>query len=421
MINYQGILSVVVGVGWLFMAGCETAEEPVVSGVVQPVPARGVMLGIDVLASNGYDLLRGKRVGLITNHTSVNGRGVKTRVVLQRAREVNLVALYAPEHGIEGKVGAGKKISGSRDAVTGLRVHSLYGATRKPTPGMLAGIDVLVFDLQDIGCRSYTYISTMAVAMEACGENRKEFVVLDRPNPLGGNRVEGPGLERKWTSFVGQVPVPYVHGMTAGELAMMIHGERWMKSRPKIGMVKMRGWSRGMVWRDTRLRWVATSPNIPKSDSPAYYVATGILGGLSGLDIGIGTSGPFEYAGSKGVDGGDLARAMRARGFRGVGFAPYRNAAKPDFTGVKITIDPKTRDNLVALDIALLVEIYRQTGGSIMRRAPASKMNLFHKVYGSEGLARDLRRGVDPGVIAKRWEAGNATFRRKRSSYLQYR
>lgn len=139
------------------------------------------------------------------------------------------------------------------------------------------------------------------------------------------------------------------------------------------------------------------------------------------MDIGIGTSGPFEYAGSKGVDGGDLARAMRARGFRGVGFAPYRNAAKPDFTGVKITIDPKTRDNLVALDIALLVEIYRQTGGSIMRRAPASKMNLFHKVYGSEGLARDLRRGVDPGVIAKRWEAGNATFRRKRSSYLQYR
>ena len=175
------------------------------------------MLGVDVLASRGFDLLRGKRVGLITNHTSLTGRGEQTRRALQRALGGSLTALYAPEHGIDGSIKAGVHVSTRRDSVTGLTVYSLYGPTRKPTPAMLASIDVLVFDLQDIGCRSYTYISTMIVSMEAAAENGKLFVVLDRPNPMGGWRVEGPPLEPQWKSFVGQVPVPYVHGMTAGE------------------------------------------------------------------------------------------------------------------------------------------------------------------------------------------------------------
>ena len=260
------------------------------------------MLGIDVLRANGYRGLIGKRVGLITNQTSRDGRGTKTRQVLHRARQVNLVALYVPEHGLEGTEPAGKKIKSRRDPLTGLTAHSLYGATRKPTSSMLRGVDILVFDLQDIGCRSYTYISTMALAMEAAAENGKEFMVLDRPNPLGGIRVEGPPLENRWKSFVGQIPTPYVHGMTAGELAGMINGKRWIRSRPNMIIVKMRNWNRARTWGDTGLRWFPTSPNIPKGTSPLYYVATGILGGLSGLDIGIGTSRAFEFAAAKGVD-----------------------------------------------------------------------------------------------------------------------
>jgi uncharacterized protein YbbC (DUF1343 family) len=181
--------------------------------VVIAADARGaVELGIDVLESNGYSLLKNKRVGLITNQTGVDSRGVRTRVLLRK--NCNLVALYTPEHGLDGREKAGRYIRSRRDPVTGLTAYSLYGPTRKPTPVMLRGIDTLVFDLQDIGCRSYTYVSTMAKGMEATAENHIEFVVLDRPNPLGGLRVEGPLVDPQWISFVGQIPVPYVHGMT---------------------------------------------------------------------------------------------------------------------------------------------------------------------------------------------------------------
>ncbi|MDB6120210.1 MAG: hypothetical protein JWO08_3991, partial [Verrucomicrobiaceae bacterium] len=230
------------------------------------------MLGIDVLASRNFDLLRGKRVGLITNHTAYTGRGEMTRVVMKRALGANLTTLYGPEHGIFGTETAGKKVRDQRDPVTGLPVYSLHGDYRKPQPWMLKNIDVLVFDVQDIGCRSYTYISTMAVSMEAAAEAGKEFVVLDRPNPLGGQRVEGPPLESQWKSFVSQIPVPYVHGMTTGELALMIAAKGWIKRVPRVNVAKMQGWNRNMIWQDTGLRWHATSPNIPHAMSPAYYV-----------------------------------------------------------------------------------------------------------------------------------------------------
>src|SRR5438093_2814273 len=201
-----------------------------------------VELGIDVLESNGYALLKNKRVGLITNQTGMDSRGIRTRVLLRK--NCNLVALYTPEHGLDGTEKAGRYIRSRRDPVTGLTAHSLYGPTRKPTPAMLRGIDTLVFDLQDIGCRSYTYISTMTKCMEAAAENHIEFVVLDRPNPLGGLRVEGPTVERPWISFVSQFPIPYVHGMTVGELAQMINAKGWIGGRCSLTVVPMRGWSR---------------------------------------------------------------------------------------------------------------------------------------------------------------------------------
>lgn len=396
----------------LFLASC-AAPPPQVSPATQGGP---FMLGEDVLARNGYDLLRGRRVGLITNQTSVNGSGTPTRVAMLRAG-VKLTALYAPEHGIDGTVLAGKHFSTMRDRVTGLTVYSLYGDTRKPTPQMLAPIDVMVFDLQDIGSRSYTYISTMVVAMEACGENHKDFVVLDRPNPLGGIRVEGPPVSPQWKSFVSQINVAYVHGMTTGELALMTCGQHWIKATPRVNVVKMQGWTRGMVWQNTGLRWYRTSPNIPYATSPMYYVATGIFGGASGLDIGIGSDNPFGYAGGNGVNPQAFAQRCRSWGFPGVSFSPY---TRGNDSGVKLSIDPRTPANITALDVYLLAEINRMKGGAPINRMRGDGISLFNKVYGSDSLRRDLMRGRSPQSIAASWRGFEQSFKSKRQAYLLY-
>lgn len=383
----------------------------------QPQPGGGpFMLGVDFLASRTFDLLRGKRVGLITNQTSMTGRGERTRTLLQRALGSGLVALYAPEHGIDGTIGAGKHVATRRDSVTGLTVYSLYGPTRKPTPQMLAPIDVLVFDLQDIGCRSYTYISTMVVSMDAAAECGKEFVVLDRPNPLGGLRMEGPPLEAQWKSFVGQIPVPYVHGMTAGELAMMTAGERWISHVPRVTVAKMQGWNRSMIWQDTGLPWYRTSPNIPYATSPAYYVATGILGGGASLDIGIPGPNPFGAAAATGVNPSAMLAYCQRLNTPGVTFSPYQNGG---FGGVRLNINPRGTADLTALDVFMLAELNRLSGGKVLNIS-GDKLNLFNKVYGSESLYRDLKRGVPPLNIVATWQRYNDSFRSRRQRYLLY-
>lgn len=374
-------------------------------------------LGVDVLAANNYDILRGKRVGLITNHTSYTSSGEMTRVAFRRALGGGLTTLFAPEHGIFGNEVAVKNIADRRDPVTGLKVYSLHGAYRKPQPWMMKDIDVLVFDVQDIGCRSYTYISTMAVSMEAAAESGKEFVVLDRPNPLGGIRVEGPPLSSAWKSFVGQVPVPYVHGLTVGELAMMIGGQRWISRVPKVIVVKMQGWNRQMVWQDTGLRWYPTSPNIPYATSPAYYVATGILGSAASADVGIPGSNPFGYAGAAGAN----AQAMYAYCSRlnapGVTFSPY---TKGSFGGVKLNINPRAPADLTALDLLMLAELNRLSGGKVLGKMKGDQLNLFHKVCGSNSVYTQLRRGVPAVNIVASWQSSNAAFRSSRQRYLMY-
>lgn len=400
--------------GAAFLTGCQLAPtRPIMPGA----PGGPFMLGIDVLASRNFDLLRGKRVGLITNHTSVTGRGEFTRVAMQRALGPMLKALYAPEHGIDGSVGAGIHVSTRRDSVTGLTVYSLYGPTRKPTPQMLAPIDVLVFDLQDIGCRSYTYISTMAVAMEAAADNGKGFVVLDRPNPMGGSRIEGPPLESRWKSFVGQIPVPYVHGMTAGELALMTASSGWISSVPQLNVAKMQGWSRSMTWQDTGLRWYRTSPNIPHATSPLYYVASGILGGAALVDIGIGTENPFGYAGALGVDPQAMSQACHSFGMSGVSFTPY---SKRGFGGVRLSIHPRAQADLTALDVMMLDSLNRLSNGRVLGKMSGDNLNLFHKVYGSESLYSNLRRGVPASRIVAGWSDFTNSFRRSRQRHLLY-
>jgi uncharacterized protein YbbC (DUF1343 family) len=369
-------------------------------------------LGIDVLRERDFDVLKGKRVGLVTNQTGIDRNGTPTRVILKKALNSNLVALFSPEHGIDGTVPAGQYVASRKDKVTGLTVHSLYGPTRKPTSAMLKGIDVLVYDMQDIGVRSYTYISTMAKCMEAAGEAGIEFVVLDRPNPIGGLRVEGPGIESQWMSFVGIFPVPYVHGMTAGELAQMANARGWTGSHCKLTVIPMRGWSRGMTWEDTGLSWRQTSPNIPKSTSPLYYLATGIVGSLHGVEIGTGGSSPFEFLRGPGLDGSALASKLKATGYPGVGFTPYGN-------GVRLSINPKANANLTQLAVHLLVEANRAASPSLFARYRDAD-SIFWKVYGSTNIRSQCSNGTSAEKIAAGWGGGVASFRSARQGYLLY-
>ena len=377
------------------------------------LPAHAVELGIDVLQKNNFDLLRGKRVGLVTNQTGVNSAGEKTRLILKK--HVNLVALYTPEHGLDGTEKAGVEIRSRKDTLTGLTAYSLYGDTRKPTPQMLAGIDVLVFDMQDIGCRSYTYISTMGKCLQACAEQGKEFVILDRPNPLGGNRVEGMGIEPKWISFVGQFPIPYVHGMTMGELALMANAKGWMGPKSNLQVVKMRGWTRQMTWPMTGLRWVPTSPNIPLAMSPNYYVITGVVGGLAGgLDLGLFSPRAFQILGASWIKP-QLTSYLRAK-CSGIGVDPISTPSGP---GVVFHANPDGGGDLCAAALYTLAECNRLSHGLIFTKANAGMMNLFYKVYGSDSIRRDLATKKPEQIVAS-WQPFLSRFRAERQPYLLY-
>lgn len=374
-----------------------------------------VRLGVDVLADHGFELLKGKRVGLITNQTGVNGDGVRTRVVLKK--KVNLVALFTPEHGLDGTEPAGKYVATRKDPVTGLMAHSLYGPTRKPTPGMLKGIDVLVFDMQDIGCRSYTYISTMIKCMEAAGQLGIDFVVLDRPNPLGGLRVEGPPIEDRWLSFIGIVPVPYVHGMTAGEIARMANGSGWINPRCNLQVVRMQGWNRGMDWADTNLTWVKPSPNIPRYDSPYYYVVTGLIGELAGLDVGCGTPAAFEIIAAKWLEPAKFTAKLDSLDLPGVRFEPWSNGT---FHGSRLKIERHTPTDLCELAVHLIEHVNRPASPSLFDRSKGEKLDLFFKSYGSTSIRSAIESGASTPKIVKGWRGSLSHFRQARTPFLLY-
>ena len=331
---------------------------------------------------------------------------------------MNLAALFTPEHGLDGTELAGRYVATRKDPATGLTAFSLYGVSRKPSSEMLRGLDALVFDLQDVGCRSYTYLSTMARCMEAAGENNLEFIVLDRPNPLGGERVEGPGIETQWISFVGQFPVPYVHGLTAGELAKMINANHWMAAQCKLTVVPMHGWRRDMTWADTGLRWIKSSPNIPRGDSPLYYVATGIVGNLSGLDLGIGTPVPFERVAAPYLRADAFAGSLRSADFGGVSFAPYVGAG---VSGATLHIDPHAPANLTGLGIYIMAALERLGGGArLFARARSDPDQLLYKIYGSRSIESQIEGGVAPERIVASWAPGVERFKRERAPYLLY-
>ena len=388
-----------------------------------------VKLGSEVLAQQKFKALAGKRVGLITNPSGINSQLESTIDVLRAAPGVQLVALFGPEHGVYGDAWAGDKVASTTDPRTGLPVHSLYGKTRKPTPEMLKGLDALVYDLQDTGCRSYTFISTMGVAMEACAENGVEFIVLDRPDPLGGERIEGTLIEdEKLRSFVSQWDVPYVYGLTCGELARMINGEGWIKKTSKLTVIPLKDWKRSMVWSDTGLPWVPTSPHVPHGDSPLFYVATGILGEIGGVNTGVGYTLPFQCVAAPDVDKHKLAAALNAYKLPGVQFVPvsykpyYFTFSNQPIAGVQIYFTDPRHAPLTAINFYAMEALKKVAGRDLFDEAVKAnkKFDMFDKVNGTTATRLALQAGKSAAEIVASWRAAEEKFRVQRRKYLLY-
>ena len=287
-----------------------------------------VLTGIEVLERGGFEPLKGKRVGLVTNPSGVDRNLRSTIDILFEAPEVQLVALYGPEHGVRGDAYAGDHVQSSLDSRTGLPVYSLYGSTREPSPEMLKGIDVMVYDIQDVGVRCYTFISTLGLVMRACAKADVEVLVLDRPNPLGGNKVEGPLVEDGYYSFVSQFHIPFVYGLTVGELAVLINEEGLNKGQKgdldplkcRLNVVPMRGWHRWMKFRDTGLPWILPSPNIPSMESALCYASSGICGDYGYLNTGVGYTIPFQTFAAEWIDADKLKDRLDSYALPGVAF-----------------------------------------------------------------------------------------------------
>lgn len=392
--------------------------------------AAEVQPGIDVLEAGGFVPLRGKRVGLISNPAGVDRRGRPTWRRLQSAPGVRLVALFGAEHGFDGRARAGTEVADRTDVESGLPVYSLYGPgrVRKPTPRMLEGIDTLVYDIQDTGCRSYTFISTLGLAMEACAEAGVSFLVLDRPNPLGGVRVEGPGLDPKFKSFVGQWPVPYVYGLTPGELARMINGEGWITNRCRLEVVPMRGWNRRMTWRETGLRWIASSPNVPSGETPLHLVATGILGEIGGLNLGTGSPLSFQIIAAPWLDPARFAARMNSYRLPGIVFEPvsldfnHNPADGAELAATRVRITQPATAPLASVGYLALEAVRAVSGRDLFAQAVQRGRNweMFDKVTGSDRTRRALQQKQRARDIVASWRTGIEDFRRQRQKYLIY-
>lgn len=385
-------------------------------------PSRKVQLGIDVLLQEQIQLIKGKRVGLITNPTGVNSALVSTIDLLKAQPDVQLVALFGPEHGVRGDIYAGEKVDNFIDAKTGVPVYSLYGKTKKPTPEMLQDIDVLIYDIQDIGNRTYTYIYTMALAMEAAREQQKKFIVLDRPNPLGGELVEGPILNPRFSSFIGLYPIPYIYGLTVGELARYFNEEFNIKC--DLTVVPMKGWQRSMTFAETGLTWVPTSPHIPHALTALYCAITGCMGELNTVNVGVGYTAPFEFIGLPGINGDSLAQflnQLRLPGvhFRAISYRPYYgNQQQTALQGIQIHIlnQKILKPMLTQLAIAqALVKLYPEKE---IFNTP--RVESFDKACGTDRIRLELLAGKSAAELYHSWDNEVAQFRQKCKPYLLY-
>lgn len=376
-----------------------------------------VTLGDDAFVQSEWHALHGRCIGIVTNQSGVLSTGETLVDAVRRNPQICVKALFSPEHGLRGDRPAGAYVESYTDERTGLPVYSLYGKTRHPSATMLAGIDVLVFDIQDVGARPYTYVSTMATVMEAAKEHGKDVWVLDRPNPIGGRLVDGPVLEPAYKSFIGLYPIPERHGMTVGELAELFNAQFGIGAN--LHVVKMHGWERSMFWSDTGLTWVPTSPNIPYAKTTLVYLATGLID-EGGVNNGVGTVKPFEYAGGYGFDGARFSAALNARAIPGVHF---RTASwSPDhgfwagktLAGAEIDVDHPATFPSVRTAIELLCAA-RAQGKFLIHDERA-----FDVDWGTNSIRLAILRGDSPDAIVARWQPGLRAFNQLRERYLLY-
>ena len=386
------------------------------------------LLGIDRLEALQFKYLQEKRVGLLTHPAGVNSQGKSTINVLHGSQKVNLVALYGPEHGIYGDEKANVPVQDRIDKKTKLRVYSLYGKYRKPTAEMLSGIDVLVVDLQDVGVRSYTYISCMRYAMEACFVNNLEMGVLDRPNPLGGLKVDGPMLEKKYMSYVGAFQVPYVHGLTIGELARMaketpgaLDIEERFRRKGRLRIVPMAGWKRSMLWDKTNLDWVPTSTYIPDLSAALGYSMTGLGAQMGGFKHGIGTAYPFRFLTFRGKSLEELETAMASRKIPGISFVRRKDSKQNAGLYVKVNNWQTFRPTELSFHMMHQTCIWMDNPFAV---AEPGKALLFNKHVGSEAWWQSIARkgrNVDLKSFFNLWRREAKEFQKKSRAFWIYK
>lgn len=392
------------------------------------VSASHVDVGADRLFTPKYQsLIKGKKIGLVTNHTARNRQMISTTdMIKQKAPSLNarLIKLYAPEHGLDGRAYASESVRDALDS-DGIPIFSLHGSTRRPTDLMLKEIDILVYDIQDLGSRSYTYLTTLLYVMEEAAKKKIPVIVLDRPNPINGWVVDGPMLEDELRSFVGYINVPYCHGMTIGELAGYFNGE--YKIGCDLTVVPMKGWRREMSFDDTGLNWIPTSPNIPEATTALYYPMTGLLGELQIVNIGIGYSLPFKVIGAPWINGKAFAESLNNQNFPGVYFIPfyfrpfYGRYAKQDCEGVMIAVTDRLRYKPVAtqyLLLGILKSSYPKEFADGMKSSIARR-EMFTKVNGTSAVWKLLEsKGPIVWKLREVGSKGTAAFLEKRKKYL---
>jgi len=407
-----------------------------------PEKPKVLRVGAEVSADQGFMALSDGGVAVVLNHASlVDGRHLLD--VLAQSEEVQLVAAYAPEHGVRADAPAGAEVTDQVDPTTGIEVLSLYqpGAS-EAVPPLVSGADVVVFDLQDVGARVYTYISTMGTAMMMAAQADARFVVLDRPNPLGGHMIDGPVRNDEFSSFVGRYPLPLVHGMTVGELALAIQGEAWLPGLQDLDVhvVPMQGWERSMIWAQTGRAWVAPSPSLPTAEAAAVYPAT-VLFEATSWSVGRGTDTPFSVIGAPGVDGERLASRLAAYELPGVSFTPtsfvpQASAAVPNpkhegtrITGVHLDVTDSTQFSPYAVAVHLLAEAQaltedRTLGSAVTESSPPPALidrpAFFDLLAGTDELRHHLHRHTPPGTITDAVEGKLTGFATLRSPYLLY-
>jgi len=386
-----------------------------------------VKTGIEVLQANNFNILEGKRVGLLTNPTGVDRKLKSTIDILFEAPNVNLTTLFAPEHGVRGDKYAGDHVENSVDEKTGLPVYSLHGKVKKPTPEMLANVDVIVYDIQDIGCRSYTFISSLGLLIEAAAENGKEVVVLDRPNPLGGHKIEGLLVQPGFHSFVSQYSIPYIYGLTCGELAVYLNEEGLTKTKCDLTVVPMKGWKRDMTFDKTGLPWVLPSPHIPQYTTAYYYPLSGIVGELNALSVGVGYTLPFELFGAEWIHQDSLARRMNALQLPGLLFRPivyrpfYAFGSGKLMRGIQVYITDFEKAALSEVQFYVMQELHKlYPDKNPFLLGSLKNYRMFDNVCGTDKVRIQFSKRFLFEDIKELWRKDVEAFRKSSKPYWIY-